>query len=96
MLRKPIHRGGIVSAGYDADSRTLDIEFDTRRVLRYENVGSQVAERFLTSAEPVAYYHDVIAEEYTANELSSTELKKVEKKPKKGVPDELKKLFGDL
>ena len=56
MQRRPIHRGGIVSAGYDRETRCLDIEFDTKRVLRYENVGSQVADRFLNSAEPVAYY----------------------------------------
>lgn len=46
MRRKPIHRGGIVSAGYDPVTRALDIEFDTKRVLRYENVGNEVAERF--------------------------------------------------
>ena len=51
MRRKPIHRGGIVSAGYDPVTRTLDIEFDTKRVLRYEGIGSEVAERFLCSAE---------------------------------------------
>ena len=56
MRRKPIHRGGIVSAGYDPVTRALDIEFDTKRVLRYENVGNEVAERFLCSAEPLSYY----------------------------------------
>ena len=29
MRRKPIHRGGIVSAGYDPVTRALDFEFDT-------------------------------------------------------------------
>lgn len=68
MRRKPIHRGGIVSAGYDPVTRTLDIEFDTKRVLRYEGIGSEVAERFLCSAEPLSYYRDVIEEEYSATE----------------------------
>ena len=95
VKRKPIHRGGIVSAGYDPVRGFLDIEFDTKRVLRYEDVGQAIAERFLTSAEPAAYYHDVIAEEYTANELSATALKEVEKTVKKGIPEELKKLFGE-
>ena len=35
VKRKPIHRGGIVSAGYDPVRAFLDIEFDTKRVLRY-------------------------------------------------------------
>ena len=95
MRRKPIHRGGIVSAGYDPVKRALDIEFDTRRVLRYEDVGSEVAERFLTSAEPLSYYHDVIEEEYTSSELSSRALEETARPAKKGIPDELKKLFGE-
>ena len=96
MQRSPSHRGGIVSAGYDRETRCLDIEFDTKRVLRYENVGSQVADRFLNSAEPVAYYQDVIREEYSAVELSRTALKEVVKKPaKKGISAELKALFGE-
>lgn len=96
MKRRPIHRGGIVSAGYDPTHGYLDIEFDTKRVLRYEDVGQIAAERFLNSAEPAAYYHDVIAEEYTATELSSTALSdEVERPAKKGIPDELKRLFGD-
>ena len=32
MKRRPIHRGGILSAGYDARARHLDVEFDTHRL----------------------------------------------------------------
>lgn len=95
MRRKPIHRGGIVSAGYDPVTRTLDIEFDTKRVLRYEGIGSEVAERFLCSAEPQSYYRDVIEEEYAATELSAKALAETKKPAKKGIPDELRKLFGE-
>ena len=95
MRRKPIHRGGIVSAGYDPVTRTLDIEFDTKRVLRYEGIGSEVAERFLCSAEPLSYYRDVIEEEYSATELSAKALAETKKTAKKGIPDELRKLFGE-
>ncbi len=95
MRRKPIHRGGIVSAGYDPVARILDIEFDTKRVLRYEDVGSEVAERFLTTAEPLSYYRDVIEEEYSVSELSSQTLNETSKPAKKGIPDELRKLFGE-
>ncbi len=95
MRRKPIHRGGIVSAGYDPVTRTLDIEFDTKRVLRYEGIGSEVAERVLCSAEPLSYYRDVIEEEYSATELSAKALAQTKKPAKKGIPDELRKLFGE-
>ena len=95
MRRKPIHRGGIVSAGYDPVTRTLDIEFDTKRVLRYEGIGSEVAERFLCSAEPLSCCRDVIEEEYSATELSAKALAETKKPAKKGIPDELRKLFGE-
>ena len=95
MRRKPIHRGGIVSAGYDPVTRTLDIEFDTKRVLRYEGIGSEVAERFICSAEPLCYYRDVIEDVDSATELSAKALAETKKPAKKGIPDELRKLFGE-
>ena len=56
MQRRPIRRGGILSAGYDPEKRQLDIEFDTHRIMRYEDVGQEVADRFLTSAAPASYF----------------------------------------
>ena len=64
-------------------------------MLRYEGVGSEVAERFLCSAEPLSYYRDVIEEEYSATELSAKALAETKKPAKKGIPDELRKLFGE-
>ena len=49
MKRRPIHRGGILSAGYDARARHLDVEFDTHRLVRVENIGPEAADRFLNS-----------------------------------------------
>ena len=95
MRRKPIHRGGNDSAGYDPVTRPLDIEFDTKRVLRYVGSGSEVAERFLCSAEPLSDYRDVSEEEYSATELSAKALAETKKPAKKGIPDELRKLFGE-
>lgn len=98
MQRMPIHRGGIVSAGYDAATRSLDIEFDTHRVVRYSDVGSEVAERFLTSAAPVSYFHDEIEDQYSSTELGVKSLKDIvapaPQKSKQAL-DALKKLFGD-
>ena len=34
MKRRPIHRGGILSAGYSPRDRYLDVEFDTHRLVR--------------------------------------------------------------
>ena len=84
MKRIPIHRGGITSAGYDRTRRWLDVEFDTKRVLRAENVGSEIADRFLHSSAPHEYWKEEIEDVYT------------EKPAAKKSIDDLKRLFGDL
>lgn len=94
MKRRPIHRGGILTAGYDSGTRHLDVEFDTRRLVRVENIGSEVADRFLNSGSPGSYWHDVIEENYTIREISKAESDAPSTK-KKGTED-LKRLFGDL
>lgn len=96
MQRKPINRGGILSAGYDAERRALDIEFETHRVLRYENVCPSVAERFLTSASPFSYFRDVIQDEYACIDVGLQQPKERRAEPKKKGIDDLKRLFGDL
>ena len=62
--RKPIRRGGIRSAGYDAAARVLEIEFDSGSVLQYTGVGAEIARRFLVSSAPLSYYKDNIEEEF--------------------------------
>lgn len=62
--RKPIRRGGIKSAGYDRNSRILEVEFDTGRILKHTGVGEEIARRFISSAAPASYYRDNIEEEY--------------------------------
>ena len=95
MQRRAIHRGGILSAGYDPDRRHLDIEFDTHRVMRYEGVGREIAERFLTSSSPISHFRDEIEGEYPCSEIGLSEAKKGNAPTKKkGVSDELKALFG--
>ncbi|WP_018604373.1 KTSC domain-containing protein [Uliginosibacterium gangwonense] len=63
--RKPIRRGGIKSAGYDRNSRILEVEFDSCRIIRHTGVGEEVARRFLSSVAPASYYKDNIEEEYS-------------------------------
>lgn len=55
--------------GYDPERRQLDIEFDTHRIMRYEDVGQEVADRFLTSAAPASYFADEIDGEYPAHDV---------------------------
>ena len=94
MKRRLIHRGGSLSAGYDARARHLDVEFDTHRLVRVENIGPEAADRFLNSGSPGSYWRDVIEEGYTIREISKAE-GDAPAAGKKGM-DDLKRLFGDL
>lgn len=67
--RKPIRRGGIRSAGYDASARVLEIEFDSGSVLQYSGVGAEIARRFLASSAPASYYKDNIEEEFPSRRI---------------------------
>ena len=87
MKRIPIHRGGITSAGYDRTRRWLDVEFDTKRVLR--------ADRFLHSSAPHEYWKEEIEDVYTVREISAKESDEEKPAAKKSI-DDLKRLFGDL
>lgn len=66
MERKTIRRGGIRTAGYDRNSRVLEVEFDSGAVVRHSGVGEEIARRFLSSAAPASYYKDNIEEEFPA------------------------------
>lgn len=101
MTRKPIHRGGIRSAGYDSDRRTLDVEFDTGRLLRVSGIGREAAERFLKSDAPMSVWRDVIEENFTVREISVKEAQSTGSTPdqsrsrsRKGL-DDLRRLFGE-
>jgi len=66
MERKKISRGGIRSAGYDRNSRELEVEMDSGLIVRHSGVGEEIARRFLSSSAPASYYKDNIEEEFPA------------------------------
>jgi len=66
MERKKISRGGIRSAGYDRNSRELEVEMDSGLIVRHSGVGEEIARRFLSSSAPASYYRDNIEEEFPA------------------------------
>ena len=94
MRRLSIHRGGILSAGYDEKTRALEIEFDTHRVLRYEGVDGEVAHRFINSDRPLSHWRDEIEEEYPVREIDSSQAEKnAPEKKKSSNLDALNSLF---
>ena len=64
-------------------------------VLRAENVGSEIADRFLHSSAPHEYWKEEIEDVYTVREISAKESDEEKPAAKKSI-DDLKRLFGDL
>lgn len=94
MKRRLIHRGGILSAGYDARARHLDVEFDTHRLVRVENIGPEAADRFLNSGSA----RQLLARRHRGGLHHPRDLQSGGRRSaagKKGM-DDLKRLFGDL
>lgn len=97
MKKIVIHRGGILSAGYDASCRWLEVEFETHRIMRVEGIGFEMANRFLHSDMPAHYWEEEIEENFRIHEISAKDsLLGKEEERASSSREGLKKLFGDL
>ncbi|MBL8385555.1 MAG: KTSC domain-containing protein [Burkholderiales bacterium] len=66
MERKRLHAGELRAAGYDEARRVLEVELANGQLIEYAGVGREIARRLMTSASPLSYYRDNIADEFTA------------------------------
>jgi KTSC domain len=69
MERKPLRSSQFKSAGYDAATRTLEIEFSTGTIMQYSGVTRQVADDFMRASSPQSFYRDRIEEEYNGKKV---------------------------
>ena len=69
MQRKKINSAKIRSAGYDARSQTLDIEFSNGDVYAYSGVSPEVHRRLMNAPSPGSFFDDRIAEEYSSRRV---------------------------
>ena len=69
MERKRLNASNIRSAGYDARSRVLEIEFSNGGVCQYSGVSEEVYRRLMNAPAPGSYFRDEIEESFTAKRL---------------------------
>lgn len=69
MERKPLNASNIRSAGYDARSRVLEIEFTNGGICQYSGVSEEVYRRLMNAPSPGSYFRDEIEESFTAKRL---------------------------
>jgi hypothetical protein len=64
MYRQPVVSSNLVSVGYDANARTLEIEFHEGRVYRYSGVPESVYRGLMGASSKGQYSHDFIEHTY--------------------------------
>ena len=69
MERKRVNSSYIRSAGYDASSQTLEVEFASGSIVQYQRVPAEVYRRFMAAPSPTSYFRDEIEESYTARRI---------------------------
>jgi hypothetical protein len=67
--RKRLSASNIRSAGYDARSRVLEIEFSSGSIIQYSGVSDEVHRRFVNSPSPASYFRDNIEENFSSKRI---------------------------
>ena len=88
MQTKTFTSGRIRKAVYDTASQQLDLHWDNKSVLAYQQVPQEVYRRLCSAPNPATYWEDRIAEEYP----KGTPMKAA---GDGGGPKDLRDLFGD-
>ena len=70
MERTKLESRAIVSAGYDAASRTLELEFASGRVYRYEDVPHATYDLLLRSPSKGGYFARMINDRYAYRDVT--------------------------
>lgn len=69
MERKRLSASNIRSAGYDARSRVLEIEFSNGGITQYSGVSEEVYRRLMNAPSPGSYFRDEIEESFTGKRV---------------------------
>ena len=69
MERKRLNASNIRSAGYDARSRVLEIEFSNGGITQYTGVSDEIYRRLMNAPSPGSYFQDEIEESFNAKRV---------------------------
>ncbi|TAJ75996.1 MAG: KTSC domain-containing protein [Gallionellaceae bacterium] len=70
MEMKKINSGKLRAIGYDARTRTLQVQLDNGNTLQHSGVGADLWRRLSSSGAAWSFYRDNIEEEFTAKKFS--------------------------
>ena len=64
MLRTPVSSSDLQSVGYDATTRTLEVEFNSRSVYQYSGVPESIYRGLMSASSHGKYFHAYIKDSY--------------------------------
>jgi len=70
VSRIPVSSSNIESIGYSPSTTTLEVEFKTRRVYRYDNVPRSIYESFLKAVSKGTFFDSHIRGQYRFRKIS--------------------------
>lgn len=70
MEMTKINSGKLRAIGYDAATRTLQVQLDDGSMLQYNNVGDEVWRRLRSSGSAWSFYRDNIEEEFAVKRVA--------------------------
>ena len=76
MSAKVFTSGRIRRAAYDRAARQLDLHWDNKAMLAYQQVPEEVFRRLCNAPNPAAYWEDRIADEYRCRSGSGAEVRR--------------------
>ncbi|MBI9054388.1 MAG: KTSC domain-containing protein [Bacteroidales bacterium] len=69
MYRESVSSSNLAAVGYDANSKTLEIEFNHGGVYQYANVPSNVHSGLMNANSHGSYFHQYIKDVYSYTKL---------------------------
>jgi hypothetical protein len=69
MDRLLVNSTNIITIGYDAGSKTLEVEFQSGKVYQYSNVPEDIYQELMAASSKGQFFHDNVMNQYDFTEV---------------------------
>jgi len=69
MDRQPVRSSNICSVGYEPETRTLEVEFNSGGIYQYSGVPETVYQGLMQAISKGSYFHDYIKDRYSCRKV---------------------------
>ncbi|HEV7453762.1 MAG TPA: KTSC domain-containing protein [Candidatus Saccharimonadales bacterium] len=69
MDRLLVNSTNIITVGYDADSKTLEVEFQSGKIYQYSDVPEDIYQELMAASSKGQFFHDNVMNQYDFTEV---------------------------